>query len=542
MKSLLGSFGHSSPETILSRMVGVIQTNPALYEEYVKKMATTQHGSDPKLPDPEWWGTCLKRHWVPSTNSPDDYNSCEGQIQMLCENAKDLKAGRETKRILAIGDIHGDYGVLKILLLGLGVADIDAQGEWRVTEVGACSVVVLVGDLIDDNRSENFTNQTAHHEFKIFALIHTLRAKGLDIITILGNHEVIQMGGSGKEKTKKYLAHRSSTIRTEEALRRGKTKDPNDHATGWEMQGQGYMNRFVQLCYGTPPVVIRIGKYIFCHGGITRQTVRLIKQLEYLVSNNADLKESLGITLGTQPKTHAEWKTYGDSLLEMVNALTRVFLFVNKRDLPDDVLGILKEILLNPHHGLLMTRLYSIEFDPSDKTNTPARVFKNAVKDLYGEGEEAMVLVVGHCPTILEKNPVQMTKNILTTKNDELSKPMVASEIIRDISFVEDYGFPCLQVQSSHTLGLVNPQPTGIFFSRLTETATTPLTDGEYAVINIDCAMTAAYRGASVAHGGFLKLLILLASSPQALVIPDGNKSEFLVRRLVVKPDGWVDN
>lgn len=215
----------------------------------------------------------------------------------------------------------------------------DKKKEWVVTETGKRTVVVFVGDMIDDDRGRGFVNGTPHHEFRIFALIHTLRAKGLDIITMLGNHEAIQMRLSSEKTRTDYRANRSRVIQDEEAERRGVSpeayqQDPL-YRTGWEPRGVGYMNRFVQLCHGTPAAILRLGRYIFCHGGVTHKTVDLMKKMASMVRKDAALNSRLGLELAPEPTTdnnnNESWLAYGDSLLAMVNALARGVLLENNQ-------------------------------------------------------------------------------------------------------------------------------------------------------------------------------------------------------------------
>ncbi len=84
------------------------------------------------------------------------------------------------KRLVAIGDIHGDIGGARAALKAAGV--IDANDVWT----GGDTVLVQTGDILDRGDDES----------KIYALFETLTAQaksaGGDIVMLNGNHELMQ--------------------------------------------------------------------------------------------------------------------------------------------------------------------------------------------------------------------------------------------------------------------------------------------------------------------------------------------------------------
>lgn len=83
------------------------------------------------------------------------------------------------KRVVAIGDIHGDLGAARDALRTAGV--VDASDHWS----GGDTIVVQAGDVLDRGDDES----------KILALLDRLdgeaRAKGGAVIELLGNHELM---------------------------------------------------------------------------------------------------------------------------------------------------------------------------------------------------------------------------------------------------------------------------------------------------------------------------------------------------------------
>ena len=86
-------------------------------------------------------------------------------------------------RVVAIGDIHGDLQAAEEALWLAGV--MDGQGRW----IGDDTVVVQVGDLLDRGDDER----------AILDLFERLTveaaAVGGQVISLLGNHEIITIAG-----------------------------------------------------------------------------------------------------------------------------------------------------------------------------------------------------------------------------------------------------------------------------------------------------------------------------------------------------------
>mmetsp|Transcript_22212 Transcript_22212/g.61633 ORF Transcript_22212/g.61633 Transcript_22212/m.61633 type:complete len:490 (-) Transcript_22212:109-1578(-) len=101
-------------------------------------------------------------------------------------------------RLVAIGDIHGDYkqAFFALQLAGL----VDAQGHWA----GGSTVVVQTGDLVD--RGDN--------SLAVLSMFERLKAQALaaggDVIMLLGNHELMNLQGDYRYISKNELAKISS--------------------------------------------------------------------------------------------------------------------------------------------------------------------------------------------------------------------------------------------------------------------------------------------------------------------------------------------
>eukprot|EP00759_Apiculatamorpha_spiralis_P032350 PhF_6_TR3380/c0_g1_i1/m.4830 len=92
-------------------------------------------------------------------------------------------AAPKSKRIVAIGDLHGDFNHTLIIFRSAGI--MDAQGNW----VAGDATVVQVGDVLDRG------SEGKHIIDLIRNLTQQATAAGGKFITLLGNHELMNIQG-----------------------------------------------------------------------------------------------------------------------------------------------------------------------------------------------------------------------------------------------------------------------------------------------------------------------------------------------------------
>lgn len=105
------------------------------------------------------------------------------------------------RRIIAIGDLHGDYDLtLRCLLLA---KVIDNKLNW----IGGDTVVVQTGDKIDGARpvagiQSSLASDDANEDIKILTLFYDLHLKAIKqggmVYSLLGNHELMNVDGNLK--------------------------------------------------------------------------------------------------------------------------------------------------------------------------------------------------------------------------------------------------------------------------------------------------------------------------------------------------------
>ena len=103
-------------------------------------------------------------------------------------------AAQSPSRILAIGDIHGAYDQFVSILAAAGV--IDAQQRWT----GGATTVVQTGDYTDRGA------KVRHVLDLLIALEERARARRGKLITLLGNHEVMNILGELRDVTPEIFA------------------------------------------------------------------------------------------------------------------------------------------------------------------------------------------------------------------------------------------------------------------------------------------------------------------------------------------------
>jgi hypothetical protein len=193
--------------------------------------------------------------------------------------ADDSTAG---KRVVAIGDIRGDFGRLTTLLRVSGLSD--TRNQW----VGGNSLLVLTGDFMDGKPQV----------LKVMDLLMDLekeaRKAGGRVITLLGNHEVMNIVGDHRYTTeeiyagfadKKSVKRRANVYQKYLERRRQQAENrelpapeetPELAAEWMKAHPLGYVEYRKAMApkekYGRwlrkLPAVVKIDNTIFLHGGI----------------------------------------------------------------------------------------------------------------------------------------------------------------------------------------------------------------------------------------------------------------------------------
>tara|TARA_B100001093_G_scaffold267632_1_gene255955 strand:- start:1501 stop:2415 length:915 start_codon:yes stop_codon:yes gene_type:complete len=162
-----------------------------------------------------------------------------------CQRNKVQSEYHNVKRIIAIGDIHGDLNVLKKCLLKAKLVD-PVNYNW----IGKDTFVVQVGDILDGGGRGYNNNVNPMEEYQIFDLLNKLDRqavqKGGRVFYLIGNHEIMNFMGNFNYVHENQLIN--SVVR-KKLFSKG-----------------GYMARLL-ACHAY--AVLKINNWYFCHAGLT---------------------------------------------------------------------------------------------------------------------------------------------------------------------------------------------------------------------------------------------------------------------------------
>jgi hypothetical protein len=194
-----------------------------------------------------------------------------------------LAAPAQPGRIVAVGDLHGDYDAWLRIARGAGL--IDARGRWA----GGKTTFVQLGDVTDREPDS----------LKIVRSLQQLQRqaprRGGRVVVVLGNHEAMNLVGDNRYTTPgEYAAFANSQSaalrdRLYDANRAAieaqvRTQDPKlppeqiraawmaQHPLGWTehmlaWSPSGELGRWATA----NPAVVRIGNTVFVHGGLSAE-------------------------------------------------------------------------------------------------------------------------------------------------------------------------------------------------------------------------------------------------------------------------------
>ena len=196
-------------------------------------------------------------------------------------------ASAPAQRIVAVGDLHGDYSAWIEIARGAGL--VDAANHWA----GGKTVLVQLGDIADRGADS----------LKIIRSLQQLQAEapktGGRVVVVLGNHEAMNLLGDFRYTTPgEYAAFvdARSPARREQFYMRvrkqveaaARATDPNalpskvrqdwlaktplgwvEHALAWSPSGE--LGQWATR----NPAIAKVGATVFVHGGISAEFARL---------------------------------------------------------------------------------------------------------------------------------------------------------------------------------------------------------------------------------------------------------------------------
>lgn len=176
-----------------------------------------------------------------------------------------LLLGADARRIVAVGDLHGDLGQTIAVLQITGL--IDLSKRW----IGEDAYLVQVGDVLD----------VGPDDLKIVEFLMKLQkeaeAKGGDVVELLGNHEIRNLKGD-------FSGVMTSTLKA----------DGGEKGREYLLSNATKLGRYLR----SRKAIFHYGPFLFMHGGMSEATAELITDIKMVEEFNVKLSNAL--TNGTE--------------------------------------------------------------------------------------------------------------------------------------------------------------------------------------------------------------------------------------------------
>lgn len=185
-------------------------------------------------------------------------------------------------RIIAIGDIHGDYYIFIELLKLANV--INDNLNW----IGGNTFVIQLGDTLDGKRpnikiEKSYLETTGEIEINklIINLDNKAKKRGGRVISILGNHELYP-----------YYYKNNKSFNDDYV----KKVDLDNYKKLYNVTRYEYYKPGTgdgaKLFGKTRPLIIQLGKFIFCHGSLNEEFLKLCVKHKIIDKDKCiDIKE-----------------------------------------------------------------------------------------------------------------------------------------------------------------------------------------------------------------------------------------------------------
>jgi hypothetical protein len=162
----------------------------------------------------------------------------------------------EKNRIVIIGDIHGDIRRFKDILIDAKV--INKNIEWIAEPKN--TIVVQMGDQVDSiNRDPSLEEWEVLPDVEMIYFTNLLNkialSKGGRVISLIGNHEMMNSIGNFS-----YVS--SKSLNNDDSKRHDLFKP------------SGALSAILSQ----RPIVVKIGRLLFCHAGLTTQHLNILKK------------------------------------------------------------------------------------------------------------------------------------------------------------------------------------------------------------------------------------------------------------------------
>ncbi|HEY8434268.1 MAG TPA: metallophosphoesterase [Sphingomicrobium sp.] len=192
-------------------------------------------------------------------------------------------AAKGPERIVAVGDLHGDYAAWLDIARAAGI--VDANGHWAAGR----TTLVQLGDIVDREPDS----------LQIIRSLQQLQAEapraGGKVVVVLGNHEAMNLLGDDRYTTpgeyaafaddrsparreQLYIALRPKLEAANPKARPSEVRDAwmAEHPLGWVEHRQAWSPSGELGRWATSnPAVVKIDGTLFVHGGLSAEYAKL---------------------------------------------------------------------------------------------------------------------------------------------------------------------------------------------------------------------------------------------------------------------------
>lgn len=284
-------------------------------------------------------------------------------------------------RIIAIGDIHGDYYILIHTLLKASVIYFKeiryfnnnyTKETYEINNILWCgndTYVIQIGDILDGKRPNTLIEKDYFNEpmeIKIQNFIHYIdylaRLKGGRFISMLGNHDLYPYLYYNDSKYEKDFVKKSDIREYYKIYKKSRFKYYFPGNEGAKMLSKR-------------PLILQLGKYLFCHGTITKEFLELYSyNLPESPSNNNKIHKKVNINKINEEVS--QWLKTG-------NKRPKIF------DLPDNNNPLFSKLLTKPE--------YMNEEDCNKYVNEILDYFDNVEYIIMGHSIHKKINLICNC-------------------------------------------------------------------------------------------------------------------------------------------------
>lgn len=160
--------------------------------------------------------------------------------------------------ILIIGDIHGDIDRLYDILLRENI--INNNFDWIAKPLN--TIVIQLGDQIDSKNRGEYNNWEKTNDTDIIFITNILdniaKVKGGRFISLIGNHELMNVLGMYSYVSNSNMINRNYYFNKK--------------------------NGCLINILAKRPIIVKIGKYLFCHAGLRIEHYKLLNKYNKSIS------------------------------------------------------------------------------------------------------------------------------------------------------------------------------------------------------------------------------------------------------------------